>query len=295
MSRPYNIWEKVKMSSIPKTIYELRQWAYSNNLPLEDMRTYIGENVQFPKAFGIYQDGHTGNFVVYKNKADGSRAVRYDGPDEAFAVNELYQKMKERVSVQKAVHQEREQVYYEPVRRHDQLDRSSYFRRSVIRMCAIAVISFVGVIILTTAVGVFINIANNNNSPRTGAHRGYYSYDDSDYYYDGYNWYIYGGDSWSHYYPADNWYLYDYYDDYYDGYDFYGYDYDEWYEDEYGYEPAYRYDSDDYDDYDYDDYEYDYDDWDYDYDDYDSDWDSDYGWDSDSDWDSGYDYWDSDW
>ena len=72
------------------------------NLPLEEMRTFIGEDYKGAKAFGIYKDETDGTFVVYKNKEDGTRAVRYKGSDEAYAVNELYQKMKERVATQKA-------------------------------------------------------------------------------------------------------------------------------------------------------------------------------------------------
>jgi len=37
-----------------------------------------------PKTIGIYKD-EKGEFVVYKNKANGVRSVRYKGPDEAIA------------------------------------------------------------------------------------------------------------------------------------------------------------------------------------------------------------------
>ena len=33
--------------------------------------------------------------AAYKNKADGSRSVRYDGPDEAYAVSEIFAKLME--------------------------------------------------------------------------------------------------------------------------------------------------------------------------------------------------------
>ena len=89
-------------NGVPQTIEELKAWAKEMNLPLEDMRTFIGEDYKGAKAFGIYKDETDGTFVVYKNKEDGTRAVRYKGTDEAYAVNELYQKMKERVVVQKA-------------------------------------------------------------------------------------------------------------------------------------------------------------------------------------------------
>ena len=82
-------------SDSPKTIEQLREFCASKNLPLEKMHVHIGENYQAPKAFGIYRDDNTGRFIVYKNKADGTRAVRYEGTDEAYAVNELYMKIKD--------------------------------------------------------------------------------------------------------------------------------------------------------------------------------------------------------
>ncbi len=75
----------------PATIEELRRYCAVRGMPLEKMRFFIGEDYQQPKAFGIYAED--GSFVVYKNKADGSRSVRYHGPDEAYAVNQLYQKL----------------------------------------------------------------------------------------------------------------------------------------------------------------------------------------------------------
>ena len=79
-------------NGVPQTIEELKAWAKEMNLPLEDMRTFIGEDYKGAKAFGIYKDETDGTFVVYKNKEDGTRAVRYKGTDEAYAVNELDRK-----------------------------------------------------------------------------------------------------------------------------------------------------------------------------------------------------------
>ena len=85
----------------PKTIEELKSWYEARKLPpYETTRFFIGIDYMKPKAFGIYQDGN--EFVVYKNKADGSRAVRYRGTDEAYAVNELYLKLKSEILNQKA-------------------------------------------------------------------------------------------------------------------------------------------------------------------------------------------------
>ncbi len=78
---------------LPKTIEELKEYCSERGMPLLKMRFFIGEDYRQPKAFGIYQDG--GNFIVYKNKANGDRAVRYSGPDEEHAVGELFAKLLE--------------------------------------------------------------------------------------------------------------------------------------------------------------------------------------------------------
>lgn len=89
----------------PKTIAELAKWYEDRHLPpYEITRFFIGIDYRQPRAFGIYQDGN--EFIVYKNKADGTRAVRYKGTDEAYAVNELYLKLKDEILNQKA-HQQK--------------------------------------------------------------------------------------------------------------------------------------------------------------------------------------------
>ena len=90
----------------PTTIEELKQWYIEHHLPAEETtRFFIGKNYKGAKAFGIYKDESSSNVVVYKNKADGSRAVRYEGKDEAFAVNEIWAKLKEEIKNQKANNQ----------------------------------------------------------------------------------------------------------------------------------------------------------------------------------------------
>ncbi len=76
---------------LPKTIDELKEYCAERGMPLLRMRFFIGQDYRQPKAFGIYQDGS--RFVVYKNKANGERAIRYDGPDEEYAVRELLLKL----------------------------------------------------------------------------------------------------------------------------------------------------------------------------------------------------------
>ena len=88
-------------NGIPQTIEELKDYCAKQNLPLEQMRFFIGVDYREPKAFGIYKDPNSGRCIVYKNKSDGSRAIRYEGTDEAYAVNEMYQKLKSEVANQK--------------------------------------------------------------------------------------------------------------------------------------------------------------------------------------------------
>ena len=89
------------VSGTPKTIAQLQTWYKTRGLPPEETtRFFIGKDVKEPKAFGIYEEN--GTFTVYKNKANGSRAIRYQGTDEAYAVNELYLRLKEEILHQKS-------------------------------------------------------------------------------------------------------------------------------------------------------------------------------------------------
>lgn len=84
----------------PRTIEELKSWYKARNLPDENItRFFIGKNIKQPRAFGIYEEN--GKFIVYKNKGNGQRAIRYEGRDEAYAVNELYLRLKEEILNQK--------------------------------------------------------------------------------------------------------------------------------------------------------------------------------------------------
>ena len=79
---------------LPETVAELKEYCAERGWPLSRLRFFIGEDCREPKAYGICKAGEN-HFVVYKNKADGSRSVRYDGPDEAYAVSELLAKLLE--------------------------------------------------------------------------------------------------------------------------------------------------------------------------------------------------------
>lgn len=95
----------------PKTIEELKAWYKERNLPDETItRFFIGKDIREPKAFGIYEK-EEGYFVVYKNKDTGIRVIRYEGQDEAYAVNELYLKLRSEILHQKTLNHSSSSVH----------------------------------------------------------------------------------------------------------------------------------------------------------------------------------------
>lgn len=90
------------VSDQPLTIEQLQDWYKSKGLPpYETTRFFIGIDYKQPRAFGIYKEPDTGKVVVYKNKDNGERAIRYQGTDEAYGVNELFQRLKQEIIQQK--------------------------------------------------------------------------------------------------------------------------------------------------------------------------------------------------
>lgn len=271
---------------VPKTIEELRAFAESKNLPLRQMRFFLGEDIREPRAFGIYRD-EGGNCIVYKNKSDGSRVIRYRGEDEAYAVNELYQKMRSEVVEQKA----KRGIY--PTKRSaaapfgassaGRTDPAAALKKR--KGCLLALV--IALAILAVIFLAAMILPDN----------GYYYYEDTYYYVEdvGDSWYVYDEvtETWS---PCakvkeiyKNWRDYKVADavesggqssttvnTYYVPQPYYGYGYSYDSGSDYSYSDSWD-DSDSYDSWD--------DDWD------DDDWD----WDSGSDWDSSYTDWDSDW
>ena len=158
----------------PKTIEELKEWYVAHHLPPEEItRFFIGKNITEPKAFGIYRDGN-GDFVVYKNKSTGERAVRYKGSDERYAVNELYQRLKAEIADQKA----RSNANRQASSTQQPLADNSFKKKKRKKGCLIAIIIFVVLAILTA---IFDNSIPN----------GYYQYKGKQYYRQGSSWYYY--------------------------------------------------------------------------------------------------------
>lgn len=185
---------------VPKTIEELKAFCKARNLPLEQMRFFIGEDYRQPKAFGIYKDDD-GNFIVYKNKGDGTRAERYRGKDEAYAVNEIYQKMRSEVQI-------RREKYNVPRNNHS-ASRSSPKRNRILKALTNWLPFFIVMAVIAAVVAICVR-----KTPGTG----YYYYDDSYYYYIGSDWYRYDDNTglWGYDSGVDSE-LSEHYDDYWEG------------------------------------------------------------------------------
>ena len=251
----------------PKTIGELLEFCNQKELPLRTMRFFIGEDYPEPKAFGIFQDAD-GDFVVYKNKADGSRAIRYKGSDEAHAVSEIYEKMRSEIASRKTA---RGGSGAMPIFRNGgntaAYDANSPEAKKKKKKLIIELSLLLAMII---ACLVFLAVTDKPDPKR-----GYYRNRGNYYYYDTDDWYIFDGYDW------------DIIDDYDPGFEDYSDRYvSEDFNDEYNvgdfknseYYDGYYERSPSYDD--------DNNDWDYD----DDDWDFDFG-----DWDTGATDWDTDW
>lgn len=183
----------------PLTVAELKQWYQSKGLPDESVtRFFIGKDVREPRAFGIYYEESTGNFVVYKNKASGERVVRYRGTDEAYAVNELFQRLKEEIIQQKMLNVQKSQAALSGAKTAEKAKTSQAGERA--KGCLgnfLALLTIGGIItvcffVFLVVLGLFLT----RNDPSTG----YYTYSNTDYYYSSTD---YGGLNWFRYSSSD--------------------------------------------------------------------------------------------
>lgn len=186
--------ERVRRASgdQPVTIEQLQQWYESKGLPpYEVTRFFIGIDYREPKAFGIYRDLDTGHYIVYKNKDTGERAIRYEGTDEAYAVNELFQRLKQEITQQKMANANK---------KAENAPQSDSFLHRIIRflmkllLWGLALIG--GSMVLLPLLGFLLAL----NDPETG----YYEFGGDAYYrsstdYDGSSWFRYDSEdgAWS--------------------------------------------------------------------------------------------------
>lgn len=160
----------------PKTIAELQEYCAERGMPLLRMRFFIGEDFKEPKAFGIYQDGD--DFVVYKNKANGQRAIRYRGPDEAHAVDEIFTKLLEECH-NRGIYPDGKPESGSGIPSRSGRGRGN--NRSSKSIRKIFLIAFMVSMAISVLAGVFSTIQHRND--------GYYEYGNEVYYHYGNDWY----------------------------------------------------------------------------------------------------------
>lgn len=161
----------------PKTIEELKNYCEQNGFTSERTRFFIGEDYRGARAFGIYEEA--GRFIVYKNKADGKRAVRYEGTDEAYAVNEIYQRLQSEILNQKGNYLNKQENNLRSSSRGIQKKK----RR--LNVFTIILIVFAVQIVLSSLFS-FISRRHNGYYSYQGNH--YYNLSGSWYYWDDYDW-----------------------------------------------------------------------------------------------------------
>ena len=159
----------------PRTILELQKYCEQHGMPLLRMRFFIGEDYRQPKAFGIYQEGD--QYIVYKNKDTGQRAIRYIGPDEAYAVEEIFQKLLSECH-NRGIYPDGESSYIDaPVSRgYPQRSGNNNNKKLVI-----------GIVAFTVSIALLAGIGSYRKHKNDG------------YYRDGDTYYYRYGDDWSYY------------------------------------------------------------------------------------------------
>lgn len=180
-------WEK----RIPETIEELKEWYTDNHLPKESTtRFYIGRNYKYPKAFGIYKDSETGRFIVYKNKRNGTRVIRYKGLDEDVAVRELYLRLVAEIKNQRKP--KKKMNFFEELKEAD-FDYSIKLKeewdksKKDFLLHRLALILYLGPLILVALICI-INVVIYS---LVGHINGYYDINDGHYYYQYGSWYLF--------------------------------------------------------------------------------------------------------
>lgn len=169
--------DKERIVTDPQTIEELQEYCAERGMPLVRMRFFIGVDYKEPKAFGIFRDTN-GNVIVYKNKADGTRAIRYKGPDERFGVSEIYGKLLDECH-NRGIYPDGKSNTPVMNRSNPGVNRGSAKKRSIFANPIFWILSVMALILIV----FFINLAKHPN--------GYYKYKNTLYYLNGSSWFYY--------------------------------------------------------------------------------------------------------
>ena len=184
-------------SAEPTTIDALKRWYIDKKLPpFEITRFFIGENVKEPRAFGIYRDGN--KVIVYKNKDNGQRAIRYQGSDEGYAVSEFLNKLKDEILHQQTIGFDSgsalQDVQPESIEQSQQSVQSPVQPQRRQTSLLKKLLIFFAILLLVSML-----MRSCSSTPTADLSPGYYNYDGGTYYHTQQDdsWYSYDNGSWS--------------------------------------------------------------------------------------------------
>ena len=196
------------------SIQDIKNLAEKHNIPLTEMRFFVGENYTKPKAFGIYEEN--GEFIVYKNKDNGQRAIRYQGKDEAEAAQILMVKIVEETKLRQKnadwwQHQEDLAENNEYVKEYTKEINERYpetTKRYRIYDFFMDFFTYKGLYYFYILLALFLMVysiflsyefykESQNNHPNISS--GYYVNNNDLYYYNYPRWYIWNSESWDSY------------------------------------------------------------------------------------------------
>ena len=277
------------------SIQDILDIAEKHSIPLERMRFFIGVNCQEEKCFGIYYDNYTEKYIVYKNKNNGERVIRYQGVNEAEAAQIIMDKIVEETNIREKdkdwwEHQQNLATSSDYVKEYNKeiknrnkqsIDFSTIMNGAATTSIILCIIAFV-VLLLASLPRFTYQLYKDyqQSSPRTG----YYLDDNNYYYFNKGVWYFWNDFEWKKYDGTIDYNNYNYNKNYSSNYQITDFKESDYYIEQntnsnQTYQPSY-------------DYDYDYD-WSFDWD---SSWDDNDFFDVDfGDWSSDYTDWGSDW
>ncbi len=85
----------------PRSLEELRSYCRAHRLSAETLRFSIGKDSAEPRVTGLFREP-SGDFVVFRNKGDGSRLELYRGRDEASAVRVFFPRLQDALARQRS-------------------------------------------------------------------------------------------------------------------------------------------------------------------------------------------------
>lgn len=100
-SAPDSVGRRDPLADGPRSLDELKAYCRAHRLSPEALRFSIGRDSAESRVTGIFREP-SGDFVVFRNKGDGSRLELYRGTDEASAVRVFFPRLQDALARQRS-------------------------------------------------------------------------------------------------------------------------------------------------------------------------------------------------